>query len=120
MGLTLNEVISIIREKTGLSEEDIKEKISKKWHKSRGYLSEEGAAHVVASNLNVDLMEDLSRNNYNIDKFRFERMSKEEKEEYELNKEVEKIKLRDHKIKGRSREKNIWRDKNKKGTYISR
>ena len=68
MGLDLNEIISKIKEKSGLSEEEIKLQISQKRDKLAGLVSEEGAAHIVANSLGVDLMESIRKHGLKIDK----------------------------------------------------
>ena len=68
MGLDLNEIISKIKEKSGLSEEDIKLQISQKRDKLAGLVSEEGAAHIIANSLGVDLMESIRKHGLKIDK----------------------------------------------------
>ena len=52
MGLNLDEIISQIKEKKGLSEDDIKLKISQKRDKLSGLVSEEGAAHIIGNRFN--------------------------------------------------------------------
>ncbi len=70
MGLDLNEIISKIKEKSGLSEEDIKLKISQKRDKLTGLVSEEGAAHIVANELGIDLMESIRKHGLKIEKLK--------------------------------------------------
>ena len=68
MGLDLNEIISKIKEKSGLSEEDIKLKISQKRDKLNGLVSEEGAAHIVANEIGIDLMDSIRKHGLKINK----------------------------------------------------
>ncbi len=68
MGLTLAEIISTIQEKAGLSEEDIRQKITAKRDKLSGFVSEEGAAHIVANELGIDLMESIRKHGIKIEK----------------------------------------------------
>ncbi len=70
MGLNLDEIISQIKEKKGLSEEDIKLKISQKRDKLSGLVSEEGAAHIIANELGIDLMESIRKHGLKINKLK--------------------------------------------------
>ena len=70
MGLDINEIISKIKEKSGLSEGDIKLKISQKRDKLTGLVSEEGAAHIVANELGIDLMEAIRKHGLKIEKLK--------------------------------------------------
>lgn len=56
----LSDIISKIKTASGLSEEEIKEKINKKLKSLEGLVSEEGAAYIVANDLGVKLFEDPS------------------------------------------------------------
>jgi len=55
--IPVGEIVNKIKEKTGLSEEIIRSKIEKKMKELSGLVSEEGAAHIVASELGVKLIE---------------------------------------------------------------
>jgi len=57
INLPLNESIERISKKTGLSEDDIRQKIKAKLKQLSGLISEEGAAHIVANELGVKLFE---------------------------------------------------------------
>ena len=70
MGLNLDEIISQIKEKKGLSEDDIKLKISQKRDKLSGLVSEEGAAHIIANELGIDLMESIRKHGLKIVKLK--------------------------------------------------
>ena len=70
MGLSLDEIVSQIKEKKGLSEEDIKLKISQKRDKLSGLVSEEGAAHIIANELGIDLMESIRKHGLKIIKLK--------------------------------------------------
>ncbi len=70
MGLNFDEIVSQIKEKAGLSEEDIKLKISQKRDKLSGLVSEEGAAHILANELGIDLMESIRKHGLKIDKLK--------------------------------------------------
>lgn len=70
MGLSLDEIVSQIKEKKGLSEEEIKLKISQKRDKLSGLVSEEGAAHIIANELGIDLMESIRKHGLKIIKLK--------------------------------------------------
>ena len=53
-------IISKIREKTGLTEEEIDNKITEKLKQLYGLISKEGAAHIVANELGIKLFESVS------------------------------------------------------------
>jgi ssDNA-binding replication factor A large subunit len=57
INLPLDESISRISKKTGLSQDEVKDKIKAKLRALAGLISEEGAAHIVANELNVKLFE---------------------------------------------------------------
>jgi len=59
MGLNYQEIINKIKAQTGLSEDDIQGKIKEKLNKLSDLISKEGAAHIVANELNVKIFEDL-------------------------------------------------------------
>jgi len=54
-----NDILEKIKEKSGLSEEEIKEKIDTKLKQLSGLISKEGAAHIVANELGVKLFDAL-------------------------------------------------------------
>jgi len=54
-----NDILEKIKEKSGLSEEEIKEKIDGKLKQLSGLISKEGAAHIVANELGVKLFDAL-------------------------------------------------------------
>lgn len=54
------ELISTIKEKSGLSEEDIEGKVKQKLEQLSGLISKEGAAHIVANELGIKLLEQPS------------------------------------------------------------
>jgi len=53
--IPFEEIVNKIREKTGLSEEEINKKINEKLEQLSGLISKEGAAHIVANELGVKL-----------------------------------------------------------------
>lgn len=55
--IPVSEVIRRIKEKTNLSDKDIKDKINQKLESLSGLVSEEGAAHIVANELGIKLFE---------------------------------------------------------------
>ncbi len=58
--LPFEDIISKIKEKSGLSEEEINSKISQKTKQLSGLISKEGAAHIIANELGIKLFEDFS------------------------------------------------------------
>lgn len=58
--MPINEIIDRVKEKSGLSVEEINQRIDKKLELLAGYLSREGAAHIVANELGVKLFEQVS------------------------------------------------------------
>lgn len=56
--LPIKDVIEKIKKETGLSEEEIRNQINSKLQSLEGLVSEEGAAYIVASELNVSLFKD--------------------------------------------------------------
>lgn len=54
------EIVAKIKEKSGLSDEDINSKISEKTKQLSGLISKEGAAHIIANELGIKLFEDLT------------------------------------------------------------
>jgi len=58
--LSVEDVIEKIKAETGLSEEEIREQIKAKLKSLEGLVSEEGAAYIVASELNVSLFKEFS------------------------------------------------------------
>jgi hypothetical protein len=68
MGLNLNEIVAKIKKEKGLSDEEIKLRISQKRDKLTGLVSEEGAAHILANELGIDLMESIRKHGLKIAK----------------------------------------------------
>ncbi|HIQ50311.1 MAG TPA: DUF2240 family protein [Nanoarchaeota archaeon] len=54
--MSLEEIIEKIKEKTGLSEEEIKNRIREKQRELYGLVSPEGAAHIIARELGIELV----------------------------------------------------------------
>lgn len=54
------DVVAKIKEKSGLSDSDIEEKISKKLEQLSGLISKEGAVHIIANELGIKLFEQVS------------------------------------------------------------
>lgn len=55
--MPLNEIIEKIKEKSGLSEHEINSKIDEKLNLLSGLISKEGAAHIIANELGIKLVE---------------------------------------------------------------
>jgi replication factor A1 len=55
--IPFEDIIQKIKDKSGLSEEEIKLKINQKLEKLSGLISEEGAAHIIANELGIKLFE---------------------------------------------------------------
>ncbi len=68
MGMNLSDIISKIKDAKGLSEEEIKLQISQKRSKLNGLVSEEGAAHILANELGIDLMEAIRKHGVKINR----------------------------------------------------
>ena len=58
--LSYDEIIAKIKEKSGLSEGELADKVDRKVVQLAGLVSREGAAHIVASELGIKLIEQLS------------------------------------------------------------
>ncbi len=56
--LPIDKIVGMIKEHTGLTEENIKDQIKVKMRQLEGLVSEEGAAYIVASDLGVKLFKD--------------------------------------------------------------
>ncbi|MCD6558055.1 MAG: DUF2240 family protein [Candidatus Aenigmarchaeota archaeon] len=62
----IEEIIKKISEKSGKSEKEIKRLVSEKIEELSGLISDEGAAHIVAKELGVDIIEKRERRNYRL------------------------------------------------------
>lgn len=58
--IPLSEIIDKIKEKSNLSEEEINSKIDAKLKQLSGLISKEGAAHIIANELGVRLLDQVS------------------------------------------------------------
>ncbi len=58
--MPLDEIVAKIKEKSGLSEEEIRSRIEQKIKQLSGLVSKEGAAHIVANELGIKLFESIS------------------------------------------------------------
>ncbi|MFW9876291.1 MAG: DUF2240 family protein, partial [Candidatus Thorarchaeota archaeon] len=58
--IPFEDIISKIKEKSNLSEEEINSKIEQKTKQLSGLISKEGAAHIIANELGIKLFEDFS------------------------------------------------------------
>jgi replication factor A1 len=56
----LSQIIEKIKEKGGISEEEINSKITQKMEQLSGLISKEGAAHIIANELGIKLFEEVS------------------------------------------------------------
>ncbi len=61
MGLTYEDIIGRIKEEKGLSDEEIQQRIKEKLAKLSGLISQDGAAHIVANELGIDIIESVKR-----------------------------------------------------------
>jgi replication factor A1 len=59
--IPFNEMLEKIKEKTGLSDQEINEKIDAKLKQLSGLISKEGAAHILANELSVKLVENSGK-----------------------------------------------------------
>ena len=57
INIPLKDIITKISEKSGLSEDDVKSKISQKVEQLYGLVSEEGAAHIIANEFGIKIFE---------------------------------------------------------------
>jgi replication factor A1 len=60
INLSYEEIITKIKEKSGMSEEELKTKIDGKLTQLSGLISKEGAAHIIASELGIKLIDKVS------------------------------------------------------------
>jgi len=58
--LTYEQLVEKIKEKTGLSEDEIEQKVKQKLEQLAGLVSKDGAAHIVANELQVNAFEETS------------------------------------------------------------
>ena len=58
--MPVEEIIAKIKDKSGLDESSIKQKITKKMEELSGLISEQGAAHIIANELGVKIFEAVS------------------------------------------------------------
>ena len=58
--MPLDDIITKIKEKSGISDSEIQEKINQKLEQLSGLISKEGAAHIIANELGVKLFEQTS------------------------------------------------------------
>ena len=57
--MPLEELIALIKEKSGMSEQEINSKIDEKLNLLSGLISKEGAAHIVANELGIKLFDSM-------------------------------------------------------------
>ena len=68
IGLDFEDIVQKIMEEKGLSEDDIRLRVKQKLTKLSGLISNEGAAHIVANELGVDLFEIVRKRGLKINK----------------------------------------------------
>ena len=68
LGLTYEDILKYIQDQKGLTVEEIEQKIKEKLNKLSGLISKEGAAHIVANELGINLMENLRKHGVKIEK----------------------------------------------------
>ncbi|MDP4012666.1 MAG: OB-fold nucleic acid binding domain-containing protein [Candidatus Nanoarchaeia archaeon] len=66
--LSYDEIVGKIKEEKGLSEDQIKEKVKEKLTKLSDLISKEGAAHIVANELGVKLLDPLNKREIKIER----------------------------------------------------
>ena len=64
--IPFNDIVAKIKEKSGISEEEINSKVDEKLKQLSGLVSKEGAAHIVANELGVKIFEDIGRRKFKI------------------------------------------------------
>ena len=68
MGLNYEDIVRRIKEEKGLSDEEIKLRVKEKLNKLSGLISHEGAAHIVANELGLDLLESIKKTGLKINR----------------------------------------------------
>ncbi len=68
IGLSYEDIVAKITEVTGKQEDEIKSRVREKLNKLSGLISTEGAAHIVANELGVDLIEIVRKNGLKINR----------------------------------------------------
>jgi replication factor A1 len=58
--LTYEQIVEKIKEKAGVSEEEIEQKVKQKLDQLAGLVSKDGAAHIVANELNINVFEEVT------------------------------------------------------------
>ncbi|MBW2988947.1 DUF2240 family protein [Candidatus Woesearchaeota archaeon] len=58
--IPLSQIVEKIKEKSGMSEDEINSKIKQKMEQLSGLVSEEGAAHIIANDLGIKLIEEAA------------------------------------------------------------
>ena len=66
MGLSYEDIVERIRTERGLGEEEINGRVREKLNKLSGLISKEGAAHIVANELGINLVEYIKKNGIKI------------------------------------------------------
>lgn len=68
MGITYDELVTLIHEEKGVAVDEIHTKVKEKIDRLSGLVSKEGACHIVANELGLNLVEGLKRKGIKIDK----------------------------------------------------
>ena len=68
MGYSYEDVVSKIKEEKGLSEEEIESRVTEKRNTLNGLISKEGAVHVIANELGMDLLKEVRERGLKIGK----------------------------------------------------
>ena len=66
MGFRFDEIVSRIRDEKGIDAEEIERRVKQKLDKLSGLISKEGAAHIVANELGVDLISSMKKHGIRI------------------------------------------------------
>ncbi len=66
MGFTFEDIVQRIREEKGVSDDEIERRVKQKLDKLSGLISKEGAAHIVANELGVDLISSMKKHGVRI------------------------------------------------------
>ncbi len=68
MNMRYEEIVNSIKKEASLSDDDIKSRVEKKMEQLSGLISKEGAAHIVASELGIRLLDDINYRRFKINK----------------------------------------------------
>ncbi len=68
MSMRYEDIVNSIKKEAGLGEEEIKLRVNKKLELLSGLISKEGAAHIIANELGIKLLDDISLRRFKINK----------------------------------------------------